>query len=330
MSAKGNSQSEAEQIDLLRGGAVVSSLAGAFGVSLRETRLTALLGYLIALEPEPFLDLFGFKGEARSVRLENLHEDDRSDILVETASGIGVIEAKIGATDPLAQSKKYGGRWTALLTQHLPSRKRAKLKGVKYLRWQQVADLLDDLSHSRNPKVRFISADLYGYLEEHRMIKQRESVEIYAREINEPTALALFLQARMYGCWYQEGSRMSKALYFAPHFGKSIAEEEPGVHAGISYVARIEHVEVVETWRGLVDTVISVRGKHWWNSYRPEIKPLRKEWDWGEQKKRTFLFLSTPRLAFNPPVQKKRLQKGSGWLSKRFLSFDDLFRAWGC
>src|SRR5580658_10978063 len=32
-----------EQIDLLRGGSVVSSFAGAFGSALRETRLTALL-----------------------------------------------------------------------------------------------------------------------------------------------------------------------------------------------------------------------------------------------------------------------------------------------
>jgi hypothetical protein len=38
-----------ERIDLLRAGSVVSSLAGAFGNELRETRLTAMLGYLIAL-----------------------------------------------------------------------------------------------------------------------------------------------------------------------------------------------------------------------------------------------------------------------------------------
>jgi len=34
-----------EQIDLLQSGSVVSSLAGAFGGALRETRLTAMLGY---------------------------------------------------------------------------------------------------------------------------------------------------------------------------------------------------------------------------------------------------------------------------------------------
>ena len=43
-----------------------------------------------------------------------------------------------------------------------------------------------------------------------------------------------------------------------------------------------------------------------------------------------FLFLSKPRLVFNPPVLKDNLQKGKGWLSKRTFSFDELFEAWGC
>ena len=309
---------------------MVSTFVGAFGASLRETRLTALLGYLIALEPEPFLDLFGFSGTARSVRLENRHQDDRSDILIETTAGAGVIEAKIGTTDPLEQSKKYRSRWTVLLTQHIPSGDRRKWKRTKYLQWQRVGDLLDKLWRSRNSKVRFISRDLSNYLEEHHMIKQRESVEIYAREINEPITLALFLKAQMYGCRYEEGSRLPEALYFAPHFGQVIARTHPGVHVGISYIARIEHVEVVENWRELTDAVIGMRGKHWWNSHLPGIKPLHTEWEWSNREKRTFLFLSTPRLVFNPPVQKENLQKGKGWLSKRFLSFDELFRAWGC
>lgn len=36
---------DTERIDLLRSGSLVSSLAGAFGNALRETRLTAMLGY---------------------------------------------------------------------------------------------------------------------------------------------------------------------------------------------------------------------------------------------------------------------------------------------
>ena len=162
------------------------------------------------------------------------------------------------------------------------------------------------------------------------MIQSRQSVEIYAREINEPATLALFLKAQMYGCWYEEGSRLPEAHYFAPHFGQAISDLQPGVHVGISYIARIERVEVIETWNDLAEAVREVRSKHWWNSHQEEIKPLRTEWDWGKRKKRSFLFLDSPRLVFNPPVLKERLQKGKGWLSKRFLSFDELFKAWGC
>src|SRR2546425_10297348 len=91
------------EIPLMRGGNVVSTLTGAFGQSLRETRLTAVLGYLIAINPEPFFALFGFRGMPQSVSLEMAHDDGRSDILIETSLGVGVIEAKVDATDPLKQ-----------------------------------------------------------------------------------------------------------------------------------------------------------------------------------------------------------------------------------
>lgn len=323
-------QKSFEQIELLRGGAVVSTLLGAFGGSIRETRITALLGFLIALNPNPFLEFFGFKGKALSVRLENMESDGRSDIRIETSEGIGIVEAKVGASDPLEQSKKYNADWKVLLTQRVSS---ASIKGARntnYLNWQKIASLLDTLSRSRNSKVKFISQDLYNYLEEFHMVKRRESVEIYAREINEEITLAFFLKAQMYGCKYEAGSRLPEALYFAPHFGQAISDAHPGVHIGISYIARIERVEVIETWKELMDTIIIVRGKHWMKSHFSEIKPLKTEWDWSKRKKRSFLFLATPRLAFNPPVKKEFLQKGKGWLSKRFLSFDELFYAWGC
>jgi len=74
--AKKNSSREqsGEQIELLRGGSVVSSLAGVFGLGLRETRLTVMLGYLIALAPGEFFKMFGFTGIPNSVALEIRHD----------------------------------------------------------------------------------------------------------------------------------------------------------------------------------------------------------------------------------------------------------------
>lgn len=318
-----------ERIDLLRSGSMVSSLAGAFGNSLRETRLTAMLGYLVALQPKRFCDIFAFRGTPVSVSLETRHAADRSDILIETTEGCGVVEAKVTATDPFQQSRKYAANWRALLTEHTPTGKQKRMRGVKYLRWRHLVEALRDLANSPDNRVRFVSRDLLGYLEEHAMINTKESVEIYAREINNEETLALFLKAQMYGCDYQKGSRLAEARYFAPHFGQHIARNHPGVHVGISYIARIEQVEFVETWKDLLQVVCEARGKHWLNSHMPYLQPLRRGWNWRDTQ-RNFLFLSVPRLAFNPPVLKGNLQKGSGWLSKRFLSFDTLFEAWGC
>jgi hypothetical protein len=321
-----------DEIELRRGGSVVSTLVGAFGGYVRETRLTALLGYLIALEPQPFLEHFEFSGKPRNVSIEHRHGTDRSDILVETTHGLGVIEAKVGAIDPLEQSRKYGAKWTVLLTQYMPSAAQKGMRRFKYVRWQRLTPLLVSLTHSQNQKVRFVSADLLNYLEDHRMVKQRESVEVYAREINERLTLALFLKANMYGCDYEASSQLSEALYFTPHFGKNIANQTPGVGVGISYVARIEQVEVVETWDDLHRAVQSVRKGLWWNNHQSELAPLQDAsgWEWHEgSKKYSFLFLSKPRLVFNPPINKERLQKGKGWLSKRVFTFDQLFKAWG-
>jgi len=74
-----------------------------------------------------------------------------------------------------------------------------------------------------------------------------------------------------------------------------------------------ECVEVIETWKELLQTVREIRGKQWQNGHMFLLEPLHRGWTWGEQK-RNFLFLSTPRLVFNLPVLKDDLQEGKGWL----------------
>jgi hypothetical protein len=328
LNTKTSNHDSFEQIELLRGGSVVSSLASAFGSGLRETRLTAMLGYLVALAPDEFCELFGFSGKARSVALETRHNLDRSDILVTTTDGIGVVEAKVGRHDPFDQSLKYPARWRVLLTGHLPTLRERARRGCRYLRWQNLLPLLDKLAKSTRAEIRFISQDLQRHLKEHHMIPNTESVEIYAREINEEKTLTLFLHGRMYGCDYEASSQLPEALYFAPHFGQAIASEHPGIHVGISYLARIKNVEVVETFAELCEVTASVRGKVWYKNNANLIK-LVKDWRW-DKCRRSFLFLEEPRLVFNPPIQKDKLQKGKGWLSRRVFSFDNFFEAWGC
>jgi len=74
-------------IQILRGNYVVSSMLGVFG-RLRETRITSLLGYIMANSPEEFCDAFSIPGLPLSVCVENIHEqnegDSRADIIAYT------------------------------------------------------------------------------------------------------------------------------------------------------------------------------------------------------------------------------------------------------
>lgn len=55
---------------------------------------------------------------------------------------------------------------------------------------------------------------------------------------------------------------------------------------------------------------------------------LRRHWSWKDNPKRSLVVLAPPRLVFHPPIEKRYLQRGKGWLSRRTFSFDDLFVAW--
>lgn len=310
----------------MRGGTMVASLLGAFGQSLKETRLTSWLGYLFSMQPEPLASLFGFKGNVLAVRLETRHEDGRSDILVETSHGLGVIEAKVDATDASAQSRRYPARWRALLSLAHSNTQRLS---THHVHWQQLADCLDTIAKTASPAFKFLATQFTTHLEEHHMITKTESLEIYAREINEPITLALFIKGHIYGCKYEKENKVVRAQYFAPHFGASIAHHQPGIFAGISYVARVERVFVAATWREFMDGVCEYRGKQWWNSHQKLLKDLHRDWSWTKERQHSFLLLGEPRLAFNPPIRKDNLQSGKGFLNRRFFSFDDLLEAWG-
>lgn len=322
---KRSQSNQTEEIQLMRGGELVTNLLGAFGQSVKETRMTAWLGYLFAMQPEPLMSLFGFTGNVMAVRLETRHDEGRSDILVETSHGLGVIEAKVGATDASAQSKRYPARWRSLLTSaHTNNHSR-----IRNVHWQQLADCLDKIASKSSPAYRFLAAQFNNYLEEHHMIKEKESLEIYAREINEPVTLELFLKGHIYGCVYEKNNKVKRAQYFAPHFGASIAKQQPGIFIGISYVAKVEQVFVATAWNEFRDGICEYRGKQWWNSHEELLKSLHRSWQWNSNSHRSFLLLGEPRLAFNPPIRKEKLQKGKGWLSRRFFSFDELFAVWG-
>lgn len=317
-----------EKIELRRGNNIVRSFFGTFGNGLKETRLTAGLAYIVSISPDEFLPFFGIKGTASNISVESYHEKNRSDILINTDAGVGVIEAKIDASDPHQQAIKYTAKWRVLLTSYMPANFEKK-KNTKYISWKQLGSKLHSIEKKTKDKFqkRLIS-ELLKYLEEHGMAKKENTLEVYAREINEKLTLELFLKGRFYGCHFQKKSRVGEALYFTPHFGKELSKNYSGVSAGISYVARIENVATIEMYDDLVRAVKAERGTVWWKNNKHLFDRLKSEWTWKKGNKRHVLWLGTPRLVFNPPVKKGNLQVGSGWLSKRSFTFDELFAGW--
>jgi hypothetical protein len=318
-----------DTVELLRAGSVVSSFAGAFGASMRETRVTAILGYLIALRSQPFCRAFGVGGTIESVRIEARHNLDRSDILIESTDGLAVIEAKIGAADPFKQSKKYPAKWRILITQYLPTLNQKTIAGVQYWRWREIAELIrENAAEFSKSDVRFVSDDLITYLKEYNMISDDEAAEIYARDLNSDETADFFLKGHLYGCPYAKTGRLSELKYFAPYFGRKVSDSHPGLQEGISYIAKIISVQVAETAEDFMRIATEVRKKTTFRGEQQYVEDFAK-WFFEKRKRYSCAFLSIPRLAFNPPIQKPFLQDGRGFLNRHYYLFDEFYQAWG-
>ncbi len=314
-----------ETVPLLRGGGLVTGFLGSFGHGLRETRLTAALGYVISVWPDALSKLFAVKAIVHSVTLEHYHEKDRSDILVNTNIGQVVIEAKVSAANPVGQTSKYDASIYVILSRYMPSKSERRKSKFRYVTWQDIADRISDCLSDIPQPGQFVCRDIVKYLEEHYMSRKEEPVEIYAREINEETSFRLFLHGRIYFCNYKANSKLPEALYFAPHLGRYIAKTLPGIHLGISYIAKIEDIEITATWDDIKQAIIRHRGQAWFKKNRYLLDQVK----WTKKReKRSMLFLDEPQLVFNPPVRKENLQKGHGWLSRHYLSFNQLFKGW--
>jgi hypothetical protein len=318
-----------DKVELMRAGSVVSSFAGAFGASLRETRLTAILGYLIALKPEVFRKEFGITGTIESVSLETRHDQGRSDILIKSTDGLAVVEAKVDATDPSKQAEKYDATWRVLLTEYSPTSSQ-KTKEVIYRRWRDIADLIQrNGSKFSRGEERFVSNDLIKYMKEHNMIPNEQDKIINARDINYYKYIVtadFFLKGHLYGYPYEKVSQLYEARYFAPCFGGDVPSLRPGLQKGISYIAKIISVKDAETRTDFLEIEKQAR-KDGFDGASDCVKDF-KDWFFPKKNSKRFnvVFLSVPRHAFNPPIQKAFLTESTRF--KKNFSFDDLYRAW--
>lgn len=316
-----------ERISLYRGGVAVTGLFDSFGKSIKETRITAALAYLFALSPEKCREFLSINADIRDITIEAFHERSRADIQIETVKKKRyVVEAKLPNINPFEQSLKYKADYRILIT-NFPFRSHNHSKKTKYVSWSQTAEFLNRLTQSKNHSLKTLSNELLDYLQRYNMLRKDDTPEIYMRELNRIETLELFLKSHLYICPFQKASRLPEARYFAPHFGKKISQLIPGIYQGISYVAKIEDVAMVQSKDQLRKVVFSERVKRWYNHHRKYILSAI-DGKINESNAKSIVFLGQPRLVFNPPIKKEHIQKGSGWLSKQFISFDKLFNAW--
>ena len=174
-----------ETVTLMRGQVPVTSFLGSLGGSLRETRITAMLGYLIAHEPSPWGVMFQFSKPISSVTVEADYDRDRADVVIDTPTERVVVEAKVSWSDPKSQVSRYKAHRKYLFTNYKPSSIEHSGR-LRYVDWEEVAIFLESLARKTGKLyVRHLTMELIRYMRDHQLTRSRVSVEIYARELND-------------------------------------------------------------------------------------------------------------------------------------------------
>lgn len=334
------------QLRLTRSDRDVTSFLSALG-GLRETRLTATLGYLIARFPEEFGPLLGHRpSPTDQVSVEETETGDRYDVLIRRTGELRIIEGKIGPGQRTDQLLRYVRRVRAT-TRRRPdltivddgsefrqSRLRAfepirrLVRSIKWVTWSDVARTCLALAARRrleraDPTGVVIARELASHLQEHNMSHEPQP-EIYLRDVSDIHSVRLYFKHRIYKCQSKYYKSAHRNLYFAPYFTRSMAQRISGenlvpVGEGISFVSRVEAVQVVER-RDLRSFL--KEGRHAAPEEAADI--ISRGIRGGEI---LLMSLGEPRHLFVSPVTKAKLGFGQGLMGSRSCTFDRLLEA---
>jgi len=338
---------------LTRASQDVQSFLSVLG-GLRETRLTAVLGFLVARFPAEFGELLGFRHSSLDeVSVEETHEGDRYDVLIRQSGETHIIEGKIGPTQSVTQLLRYiqsvrqkHGRKPALTVVDDGSEFRysqdrtfeavkRRVKALKFVTWTQVAAVCRDIvrkkrNHATHPTGVVIAQEFAIHLKENHMTNDTQP-EIYLRDVSSTDSVQLYFRHRLYKCQSNFYNSARNNLYFAPYFTRQMAEaiKEDNlvpVGEGISFVSRVESVQVVES-RDLQ----AYLHEHGHKNAKEAAALIRKN---HRERDVLLMRLGEPRLLFQSPVTKTKLAKklrfGVGAMGSRSCTFDDLLCASQC
>ena len=335
---------------LTRANQDVGSFLSVLG-SLRETRLTAVLGYLVSRFPAEFGPLLGFvPAPADEICVEETDAGDRYDVLVRRSGAAHIIEGKIGPTQNVDQllryirSRRRNARQKPSLTvvddgsEFLQSQQRAfqnvrrQVRRLNFVTWASVANICRDIARKRrnvttDPTATVIAEQLTAHLKENNMTTEPQP-EIYLRDVSSSWSVQLYFRHHLYKCQSHFFNSARYNRYFAPYFTHQMADEISEdnlvpLGEGISFVSRVELVQVIDKC-DVLDFLKDLGHP----SAKEAANLIRKN---HPDKQVLIMTLGEPRLMFISPVTKAKLSKqlpfGRGAMGSRSCTFDDLLAA---
>jgi hypothetical protein len=326
------------QVPVYRGKSAVSNVFSSQGI-LKEPELTGYLAYLLANEPEYLRGLFlQSKDILESVSIEESHEENRYDFILNTDKRLIVVEAKLGTTQHLNQLLRYAKKLKrdsrkpvklVLLDEgsFFSDLDKTRLKKslphsiqVDFVTWAQIHKALKRLAHSkRKPESpRFFADELIRYLEENNMTSD-EQKEVYCRELS-GESIELYLKYRLYKSQPKFLNSARGCRYFAPYFTRTaltyFTEKGLPIAQGISFISPIEDMQVLER----KEIVKYLKDKKHPNP-KAAAKELVKQ---TNQKEPLVIRLGAPFNVFTTPITKKKMGV-HGALGSRNYTFKKLF-----
>lgn len=325
------------KVPLFRNSKSVNNLFSALG-DLRETTLTACLGYLISEYPESFGSLFVPKGHSIQRVIVEHHDNDtdRYDVVIVCDKSSVTLEAKLGFRQQSKQVDRYLNNLKKksglqLLDQgsHDACTWVRTLKGPKPITWADACAHLEKTIRTkaaqRNEAAWGVAQEFIKYLEANRMSNSMDR-EIYVRDMS-GDSISLLFQHKIYKCQPKFYSSAVGNRYFAPYF----TTKAPGdfsqvsmirIEKGISWIFPIKKIELVKN-----SEVIPLLRK----DGRSNPKEIAKKILRGHSrlhKEVLIFFLEDPFMAFMTPISKTKLGL-TGAMGSRNFTFRTLFSAAG-
>ncbi|HXI84173.1 MAG TPA: PD-(D/E)XK nuclease family protein [Verrucomicrobiae bacterium] len=334
------------QLPLKRSGETVTAFLSSLG-SLRETRLTATLGFLVSRFPDEFLPVIAdAKARLTSVLVEETEEGNRYDLLLQDDRRPIIIEAKLGLRQNPNQLLRYVkkvrktyGRPRLVIVDVGSAKVQtwgedyAKIKslvdGPHFVTWTQIAGVCRRIvslkkSFARDRIAASVAEDLEIHLEENGM-STSERPEIYLRDMSTTGTVRLYFRHCIYKCQPEYIRSARGNLYFAPYFTKrvkSTLEEDvlSPIGEGISYISRVKDVQVVER-KQVRDYLRAQKIKDPKEAAELTLKHHRMP-------KILIMILGQPQLLFLSPITKSKLKGfGNGAMGARSCTLESLLNA---